>query len=1238
MSRHHRAGNDDNDELGSLRAHLGVGIQAADELEHEVVARASAQMNALSTESDRRRLDKLDATIEGVYDKMSALEDRIERAPVDKRGSLRRQLRSLTDSLPGLLDEQSAIQARIRDRTASDNADLDSRRPAAADALASISRVPAASDRERLLREGKITPFATDEEVRRALAPMNATGPTGGKTAVSSIRRDFVDFSDTESREDGQIGSSSDDGEDDDDDVDIVGSSVPKRRRRPIAPRSSHHRTHEKPPRRSARRGSNDSDGRSDDGSGSFVLSGADGSADGDRTESDDGTAASSPDHRPAAPTGTHYAATTDDGDETHYRKRLRRWATFHRRERLAALPATASGGGGDVHDTAESDDEDHDLDPESEVFVPGATADLDLGGGLRVPGSIHPHLFQYQRTCLSWLWELHQQKVGGIIGDEMGLGKTTQTVSFLASLVYSRQLGRGKPVLIVCPATVMAQWVKEFHQWFPPMRVVVLHASGAGAETSGAQNGSSSKKRRRQGRYASTSEEELEDFDSDQEHAPRRKPKKSSAKSPTSTYGDFGDDDDKVLNARYDEKSIKQVKSRPWVRDLVNRVTRDGHIVITTYGGIRGYAPDLLGVQWGYAVLDEGHKIRNPDSAITILCKQLKTPHRIILSGTPIQNNLAELWSLFDWVYPGRLGTLPVFQTEFAVPINIGGYANASNVQIQTAYKCACVLRDLIQPFILRRLKADVAQDLPTKSEQVLFCKLTRQQRELYRRFLASSDAESILQGKLNSLYGIDALRKICNHPKLHNKDLTFDPELSGKLVVVRELLRLWHDERHKVLLFCQTRQMLDVIQHMVVDMKLKYSRMDGTTPVKQRPVLVDQFNNDPSHFVFLLTTKVGGLGVNLTGANRIIIYDPDWNPATDAQARERAWRLGQTRHVTIYRLMTTGTIEEKIYHRQIFKQHLSSKVLSDPKQRRYFKLHDLNDLFTLGDEDKVSSETSSLARSSAAAAAGRNDDDLVAGLEGVARLEDFHQPDGAATSSIIGSISASSPSTSSSSSARTAASGAGEDARILSTLLGSSTVATAIQHDAVMAESRPEFIIVEREAQKVAAAAVAALRASRGTRRGQDVSVPTWTGRSGGGPGGRRFGSKAGAGAGAGSSASGSASPRLSSASLLQNLRERGGGSRPESPRDGRPAFASTTAATVSLADISQQELIVQIRDYLASVGGTAPSGDIVRHFKLKLTANDVATFRAMLTAIATFKKHLATGWWTLKDEFKD
>lgn len=179
----------------------------------------------------------------------------------------------------------------------------------------------------------------------------------------------------------------------------------------------------------------------------------------------------------------------------------------------------------------------------------------------------------------------------------------------------------------------------------------------------------------------------------------------------------------------------------------------------------------------------------------------------------------------------------------------------------------------------------------LTKKTEHVLFCSLTVEQRSTYRAFLASSEVEQIFDGNKNSLYGIDVMRKICNHPDLlerhhsHQNPDYGNPERSGKMKVVVEVLKVWKQQGHRVLLFSQTQQMLDILESFLMTNEYSYRRMDGLTPVKQRMALIDEFNNSDDVFVFVLTTKVGGLGTNLTGANRVIIFDPDWNPSNDMQ-----------------------------------------------------------------------------------------------------------------------------------------------------------------------------------------------------------------------------------------------------------------------------------------------------------------------------------------------------------------
>ncbi|KAL8186660.1 UNVERIFIED_CONTAM: DNA excision repair protein ERCC-6 [Gekko kuhli] len=258
----------------------------------------------------------------------------------------------------------------------------------------------------------------------------------------------------------------------------------------------------------------------------------------------------------------------------------------------------------------------------------------------------------------------------------------------------------------------------------------------------------------------------------------------------------------------------------------LIREMVACNGILITSYSFIRLLQDSIHGYDWHYVILDEGHKIRNPNAAVTVACKQFRTPHRIILSGSPMQNNLKELWSLIDFVFPGKLGTLPVFMEQFSVPITMGGYANASPVQVKTAYRCACVLRDTINPYLLRRMKSDVQMSLslPDKNEQVLFCRLTDEQYQVYKNFIDSKEVYQMLNGDMQIFSGLITLRKICNHPDLSSggpkilkgvPDEELDEEdhfgywkRSGKMIVIESLLKIWRKQGHRVLLFTQSRQ----------------------------------------------------------------------------------------------------------------------------------------------------------------------------------------------------------------------------------------------------------------------------------------------------------------------------------------------------------------------------------------------------------------------------------------------
>ncbi|KAJ2363961.1 DNA repair protein rhp26, partial [Coemansia sp. RSA 2610] len=824
-----------------------------------------------------------------------------------------------------------------------------------------------------------------------------------------------------------------------------------------------------------------------------------------------------------------------DDGDEAAYQQRVLDWCEARWRQRNSET----------------SSNFDSERIPRAQLLAepfladPG-TADHEISAHeprkpvLRVPRQIWARLLGYQRAGLRWLFALHQQGAGGIIGDEMGLGKTVQTAAFLAALYHSKLLAR--PSLIVCPATLMRQWVREFHKWWPALRVAILHNTGAGMRAGDAQ-------------HAPAMPELPADAAADAWASARAaNPQFAAAAAVDPDAAAYDSADDYVYDAygsrirrkrkprgtldwRRQQQRRKREKKRGAASDanlqrarrLVDYVQQHGHVLVVTYAGLQMYGEELRRHAWGYAVLDEGHMIRNPDADATLAAKQLDTRHRLLVTGTPIQNSLTELWSLFDFVQPGRLGTLPVFTNQFAVPITVGGYAGASALQVRAAVRCAGVLRDLIEPYMLRRLKADVARELPQKSEQVLFCRLTDMQRRAYEAFLTSAEMRRILDGRLQMLFGVDVVRKICDHPDLlllskmagaeathrtaaaaaqtrgsdsdSNSDsdaaglCTDDPAYgdwrkSGKLTIVRALLQLWHPQGHKVLLFSQTRQMLDILERLVRALSLPYRRMDGATPVQRRAQLVDEFNADKSVFVFLLTTRVGGLGVNLTGADRVILYSPDWNPSSDAQARERAWRLGQSRNVAVYRLMTAGTIEEKIYSRQIYKQFLSSRVLEDPQtqqhQQRVFQSQTLQDLFALADDVQRGQVTETGRLFAGAQLHPAPAQSEAAQLEVAQPGADPSEPDAlssdtrsddAPITAIGGVVRLEAVEPSAESDSEPAEPAAASEDRVLQSLFKMSGMHSALQHDAIVGGRAQPTDAVDREAARIAQGARTAL-----------------------------------------------------------------------------------------------------------------------------------------------------------------
>jgi superfamily II DNA or RNA helicase len=350
-----------------------------------------------------------------------------------------------------------------------------------------------------------------------------------------------------------------------------------------------------------------------------------------------------------------------------------------------------------------------------------------------------------------------------------------------------------------------------------------------------------------------------------------------------------------------------------------------EADVVLTSYALLRRDEELLAKLDLRYAILDEAQNIKNPLSATARAAKRLKADRRLALSGTPIENRLSEIWSIFDFVSPGLLGPLDKFEERYSRPIDAGDQKSATR------------LRATIHPFILRRTKSEVAKDLPEKIETDQFCELTGEQSALYAAVLKEVRAQvmgevekqGMARSHIQILAGLTRLRQAACDPRLLGLPREFGDEDSGKLVALRELIQTSVAGGHRVLVFSQFVSMLTLIKRALDEDGVAYEYLDGST--KDRQAKVENFQRDDGPPIFLISLKAGGSGLNLTAADTVIHFDPWWNPAVEDQATDRAHRIGQTKVVTTYRLLAKGTIEEKILELGGKKRELVGAVLTE-------------------------------------------------------------------------------------------------------------------------------------------------------------------------------------------------------------------------------------------------------------------------------------------------------------------
>ncbi|XP_028390617.1 DNA excision repair protein ERCC-6-like 2 isoform X2 [Dendronephthya gigantea] len=579
---------------------------------------------------------------------------------------------------------------------------------------------------------------------------------------------------------------------------------------------------------------------------------------------------------------------------------------------------------------------------------IPFYLSDVDKPPIVQVPSTINQYLREYQKEGIAFLYRQYSRGEGAILADDMGLGKTVQVIGFISAVlgktgtkmdIYGKFLSENDKnkvslcnhvkkekgsFLIVSPNSVLYNWHDELMTW---------------------------------------------------------------------GYFKIG----KFHKSKRDETFQKALSEKL-------------DVVLTTYETLRNHWETLNRIKWLAVIMDEVHYLKDPKRAVTIASKSLN-----------IKCRLLDFWSVLDWATPGCLGDKEDFINDFGKPIMQGQRFDGTKRELATGRKKTQEFQSLIDRWCLRRTKALIADQLPQKDQKVVFCPLSNVQEEIYKTLLQTNDVQLVLkqgepcdcrseltrgtccyavneEGSTMKKLLLQCLRlflKISNHAALllpHVKqtddqrkrakavcekvfavhpeferaskspsfELFSDSNFCGKMKVLDKLLKLFQQEKDKVLLFSYSTQLLDMLEAYVISCGMVYRRLDGKTRGERRLDVVREFNTNANVFLFLVSTKAGGVGLNLTSANIVIVFDPSWNPADDLQAEDRAYRIGQRRDVKVFRLISTGTVEENMYLRQIYKQQLANVAVEGNNERRYFtavdgvknrkgELFGIENLFTL-------------------------------------------------------------------------------------------------------------------------------------------------------------------------------------------------------------------------------------------------------------------------------------------------